>query len=456
MMKYNNILQSQKDFFDTNSTKDISFRIEQLKHLKTVLKNNEDRLFKAIYEDLGKSEFECILTELAPIESEINYSIKKIKKWTKKRKFKTDIPNLPAKSYVMPEPLGCTLVISAWNYPYHLSLLPVIAAITAGNTAILKPSEISPKTSALMAELINSEFPKEFLYVVEGGVKETTELINLKFDKIFYTGNGKVGKIIAIAAANNLCPITLELGGKSPVFIDASCDIKMSAQRLVWAKFLNAGQTCIAPDYVIIDKTIEKEFLEELKNNIEKYYKSDSDISENYTRIINERHFDRIDNIIDRNKIFVGGKTNKDNLFISPTILHNIDWKDKIMQDEIFGPILPVITYENINDAIKEVKKKDKALSLYIFSKNKIIIDKILNEVSFGGGCINDAIMQLSNNKLPFGGVGGSGIGRYHGIHGFNEFSNLKSIVHKSFLFETSLKYFPYNKKKLSILKKLI
>jgi aldehyde dehydrogenase (NAD+) len=455
-MKYNNILQSQKDFFDTNSTKDISFRIEQLKHLKTVLKNNEDRLFKAIYEDLGKSEFECILTELAPIESEINYSIKKIKKWTKKRKFRTDIPNLPAKSYVMPEPLGCTLVISAWNYPYHLSLLPVIAAITAGNTAILKPSEISPKTSALMAELINSEFPKEFLYVVEGGVKETTELINLKFDKIFYTGNGKVGKIIAIAAANNLCPITLELGGKSPVFIDASCDIKMSAQRLVWAKFLNAGQTCIAPDYVIIDKTIEKEFLEELKNNIEKYYKSDSDISENYTRIINERHFDRIDNIIDRNKIFVGGKTNKDNLFISPTILHNIDWKDKIMQDEIFGPILPVITYENINDAIKEVKKKDKALSLYIFSKNKIIIDKILNEVSFGGGCINDAIMQLSNNKLPFGGVGGSGIGRYHGIHGFNEFSNLKSIVHKSFLFETSLKYFPYNKKKLSILKKLI
>lgn len=455
-MKYNNILQSQKDFFDTNSTKDISFRIEQLKHLKTVLKNNEDRLFKAIYEDLGKSEFECILTELAPIESEINYSIKKIKKWTKKRKFRTDIPNLPAKSYVMPEPLGCTLVISAWNYPYHLSLLPVIAAITAGNTAILKPSEISPRTSALMAELINSEFPKEFLYVVEGGVKETTELINLKFDKIFYTGNGKVGKIIAIAAANNLCPITLELGGKSPVFIDASCDIKISAQRLVWAKFLNAGQTCIAPDYVIIDKTIEKEFLEELKNNIEKYYKSDSDISENYTRIINERHFDRIDNIIDRNKIFVGGKTNKDNLFISPTILHNIDWKDKIMQDEIFGPILPVITYENINDAIKEVKKKDKALSLYIFSKNKIIIDKILNEVSFGGGCINDAIMQLSNNKLPFGGVGGSGIGRYHGIHGFNEFSNLKSIVHKSFLFETSLKYFPYNKKKLSILKKLI
>ncbi|MGB5989768.1 MAG: aldehyde dehydrogenase family protein [Marinifilaceae bacterium] len=456
MMKYNNILQSQKDFFDTNSTKDISFRIEQLKHLKTVLKNNEDRLFKAIYEDLGKSEFECILTELAPIESEINYSIKKIKKWTKKRKFRTDIPNLPAKSYVMPEPLGCTLVISAWNYPYHLSLLPVIAAITAGNTAILKPSEISPRTSALMAELINSEFPKEFLYVVEGGVKETTELINLKFDKIFYTGNGKVGKIIAIAAANNLCPITLELGGKSPVFIDASCDIKMSAQRLVWAKFLNAGQTCIAPDYVIIDKMIEKEFLEELKNNIEKYYKSDSDISENYTRIINERHFDRIDNIIDRNKIFVGGKTNKDNLFISPTILHNIDWKDKIMQDEIFGPILPVITYENINDAIKEVKKKDKALSLYIFSKNKIIIDKILNEVSFGGGCINDAIMQLSNNKLPFGGVGESGIGRYHGIHGFNEFSNLKSIVHKSFLFETSLKYFPYNKKKLSILKKLI
>lgn len=456
MLDYKKLLESQKKFFNTNATKDISFRIKQLKHLKTILRKNEKELFEAIYTDLGKSAFECALTELYPIESEINKTIKHIKKWARKRKVRTDIANFPAKSYIIPEPLGCSLVISAWNYPYHLSLLPAIAAIAAGNTVILKPSELSPKTSAIIAKLINHEFSEKFFYVAEGGVEETTELIHLKFDKIFYTGNSTVGRIVALAAANNLCPITLELGGKSPVFIDDSCNIKMSAQRLVWAKFLNAGQTCIAPDYVIINEKIEKEFLEELKKNIDKYYKLNLDINENYTKIINERHFNRITNLIKEKEIFYGGKTNKKNLFISPTIIKDVDWHDNIMQEEIFGPILPIITYKEIDEAIKNVKKKDKPLSLYIFSKDKEIIKKILNEISFGGGCINDAVMQLSNNKLPFGGVGKSGIGKYHGVYGFNEFSNLKSIVHKKFLFEPSLKYFPYNNKKLSILKKII
>jgi aldehyde dehydrogenase (NAD+) len=455
-MEYNNILKAQKGFFDTNTTKDMKFRINQLKHLKTILINNENILFEAIYKDLGKSEAETILTELLPIYAEIDTAIKKVKKWNKRERVKTNLANFPASSYIIKEPLGCCLVISTWNYPYNLSLIPAIAAIAAGNTVILKPSELSPNTSNIMAKIINKEFPKNFFFVIEGGVEETTELISLKFNKIFYTGSSNVGKIIARAAANNLTPITLELGGKSPAIIDASCDIKISAQRLIWAKFLNAGQTCVAPDYLLIDKKIEIEFLDEIKKNINKYYKSYSSSVENYTRIINERHFDRIVNLIDKDKIFIGGTYSKEDLFISPTILRNIKWDDDIMQEEIFGPLLPIISYNSIDEVIKEIKKKDKPLALYIFSKNKQIVNKVIKEISFGGGCVNDSLMHISNDNLPFGGIGNSGMGRYHGEYGFKEFSNLKSILHKSFLFESSLKYFPYRKKNFNIMKKLL
>lgn len=455
-MQYSDILQSQKDFFASNNTKDIHFRIKQLKHFKSVLIKNEKKLYIALKYDLGKSEFETYETELLTVYRELDSAIKGLKKWSAKKRIKTNIANFPAKSYLIPEPLGCSLIISAWNYPYQISFVPSISAIAAGNTVILKPSELAPATSNLIAEIINNEFPQNYFHVIEGSVKETSQLLSLRFDKIFFTGNNKVGKIVYQAAAKNLTPVTLELGGKSPAFILDDKHIEMATQRLVWAKFLNAGQTCVAPDYVLIDKKLEIPFLAALKKNINKYYRLNTADSDNYTRIINERHFDRVESLIDRNKIFLGGNTNRDKLFISPTVLRNIDFNHPIMQDEIFGPILPIITYENLSDAIKKVKEKEKPLALYIFSTNKNKINTIINELSFGGACINDAIMQLSNKYLPFGGVGHSGMGRYYGEYGFKDFSNFKSIMHKSYLFEPNIKYFPYTAKKLKYIKKFL
>jgi len=455
-MEYYDILQSQKDYFSTNNTKDINFRIKNLKHLKAIIIKNEKKLYNAIYEDIGKSEFETYETELSTIYRELDTAIKKLKKWSSKKKVKTNIVNFPAKSYIIAEPLGCSLIISAWNYPYQLSLIPSISAIAAGNTVILKPSELAPKTSEIIAEIINNSFPKNYFHVIEGAVKETKDLLSLRYDKIFFTGSTEVGKLVHSAASQNLTPVTLELGGKSPAFILDSKKINITAQRIAWAKFLNAGQTCVAPDYIVIDKKIEIEFLEALKYNINKYYRLDSEKSDNYTRIINQRHFDRLSALIDKKHIFIGGNTDKENLYISPTVLRNIDFSHQIMKDEIFGPILPIITFNNLDDAIKDVKSIEKPLSLYIFSNNNEKTNKIINELSFGGCCINDAVMQLSNKNLPFGGVGHSGMGRYYGEYGFKDFSNFKSILHKSTLFEPSIKYLPYTKRKLNIIKRIL
>lgn len=447
------ILQKQQDFFNSNKTKDVSFRIEQLKLFKKVLKENEDSLYKAIYQDFGKSEFETYASELSLIYHELNSFIKNIKKWSKPTKVSTGFVNFPAKSYIIPEPLGVTLVIGAWNYPYQISLIPALTALAAGNTVILKPSELPANTSKIMAKIINDNFPSEFFCVIEGGVKETTDLLEHRFDKIFFTGSVPVGKIIYQAAAKHLTPVTLELGGKSPTFVFGDVDIKMTVKRIVWAKFLNAGQTCIAPDYILVEKAIEKSFLEEMKREIEEHYKNNEDIDDNYTRIINSNNYDRLSKLIDPDKIYCGGNTNKDNRFISPTILQNISFDDEIMKDEIFGPILPVISFSNLDETIKMVKDRPKPLSCYIYSKNKKTIDKLLKEISFGGGAINDSLMHITNDNLPFGGVGHSGIGSYHGKYGFNAFSHYKSILDKPFWLETPLKYSPYSIKKLKMLK---
>lgn len=447
------ILQKQQDFFNSNKTKDVSFRIEQLKLFKKVLKENEDSLYKAIYQDFGKSEFETYASELSLIYHELNSFIKNIKKWSRPTKVSTGFVNFPAKSYIIPEPLGVTLVIGAWNYPYQISLIPALTALAAGNTVILKPSELPANTSKIMAKIINDNFPSEFFCVIEGGVKETTDLLEHRFDKIFFTGSVPVGKIIYQAAAKHLTPVTLELGGKSPTFVFGDVDIKMTVKRIVWAKFLNAGQTCIAPDYILVEKAIEKSFLEEMKREIEEHYKNNEDIDDNYTRIINTNNYDRLSKLIDPDKIYCGGNTNKDNRFISPTILQNISFDDEIMKDEIFGPILPVISFSNLDETIKMVKDRPKPLSCYIYSKNKKTIDKLLKEISFGGGAINDSLMHITNDNLPFGGVGHSGIGSYHGKYGFNAFSHYKSILDKPFWLETPLKYSPYSIKKLKMLK---
>ena len=453
-MNYQSIIEQQRIFFNTNTTKDISFRIQQLKHLKDILKKNETQLYQSIYTDFKKSEFETYTTELSIIYHEIDLAIAKTKKWAKKKKVSTGLANLPGTSYIIPEPYGTVLVIGAWNYPYQLSLCPAIAAIAAGCTVVLKPSEIASHTSTTIATLINQSFDPCFFKVIEGGIKETTNILNIKFDKIFFTGSVAIGKIIYQSAAKHLTPVTLELGGKSPAIITEGIDIDMAAKRLVWSKFLNAGQTCIAPDYVLVASTIQDQFLTAIKKHIKN---ANYDVSNhNYTQIINDKNFNRLYHLIDPDKIYYGGDNNPKERIIYPTVLKNVMFSDKVMQEEIFGPILPVLTFENIEEVIKKVTSLPKPLSCYIFTKNKTIKNKILKEISFGGGAVNDAVMHFVEQSLPFGGVGDSGIGNYHGKYGFETFSHYKGILQKSFWIEPDLKYPPYSPSKSKWLKWLI
>lgn len=452
-MEITEVFAQQQNYFDTNKTKSVDFRIQQLKKLKKLLKENEGLLNKAIFEDFGKSSFETYITELATIYHEINLAIKHLKSWSKPKRVISNLANFPSRSYVFPEPLGNTLIIGAWNYPYQLSLVPVVASLAAGNTVILKPSELPQQTSAIMAKLINENFPSNYFRVIEGGIKESSVLLEQKFDKIFFTGSTAVGKIVYQAAAKHLTPVTLELGGKSPTFILKDCNIKLTAQRIVWAKFLNAGQTCVAPDYILVDKSIEDKILKALKKEIKKYHNKEISDKSNYLKIINSSHFDRLHQLIDQDKVYHGGQSDLENRTIEPTILHNINFEDKIMEDEIFGPILPVISFSNLEEVIHKVKKRPKPLACYIYSSSKKSALKLIQEISFGGGAINDSIMQLSNSRLPFGGVGSSGMGSYHGKTGFDTFSHFKSILKKSNLIELPIKYPPYSKFKLKLLK---
>ena len=344
-----------------------------------------------------------------------------------------------------------SLVIGAWNYPYQLSLCPTIAAIAAGNTVVLKPSELSAETSRIISKLINENFESNFFKVVEGGIEETTNLLAQKFDKIFFTGSTTVGKIVYRAAAKNLTPVTLELGGKSPAILDEKCNLKTSAKRLVWAKFINSGQTCIAPDYVFVHKSIKEQFLKQVSIEIKKskYAVENS----NYVQIINKRNMERLINFIDKDKVYLGGDFDMENKYISPTVMVDVDFDDAVMQEEIFGPIMPVLEYENIEDVILKIKEKPKPLACYVFTNSKKNKWKILNEISFGGGAVNDAVMHISNSRLPFGGVGDSGTGSYHGEFGFKTFSHFKSVLEKPTWIEPNLKYYPLTDLKLKLIK---
>ena len=452
-MDIQKIINQQNSYFNSNSTKDVALRINTLKKLKNVLKENEQELYTAIYTDFKKSKFETYISEIALIYNELNDAIKNLKRWSNQKKVRTNLANFPAKSYIIPEPLGTVLVISAWNYPYQIALIPVISAIAAGNTVVLKPSEIPNNTSSILAKIINNNFDANHFTVVEGSVETTKELLQQKWDKIFFTGSTNVGRIVYKAAAENLTPVTLELGGKSPTFIFKDCDIKLTAKRIVWAKFLNAGQICIAPDYLLVEKEIEKQLLAALKSEIEIAYPINNTINENYVQIINDAHFERLSNLIPKEKIYFGGEKNASERIILPTILQNISFEDPIMKDEIFGPLLPVISFENLDKVIEKVKEREKPLALYVYSKNKKIIRKILHEISFGGGAVNESLVHLSNPNLPFGGVGASGIGNYHSKAGFDTFTHYKSILHKSFLIEPNLKYTPFTKWKRQIIK---
>ena len=391
------IVSKQRTFFNSQKTKELSFRLQQLKTLEKVLKLNEKLLLEAIYKDFKKSSFETYATELALVYQEIAHAKKYLSAWARPKRVATNWVNFPAKSYIIPEPLGVCLVIGAWNYPYNLSFSPVVAAIAAGNTVILKPSEIPSETSRVMHQLISEHFDEAFFAVVEGGVAETTELLKQKFDKIFFTGSTPVGKIIYKAAAEQLTPVTLELGGKSPAFVTASANITMTAKRLVWGKFLNAGQTCIATDYVMVDKAVEAKFLEACKREIEKAnYAFENN---NYVQIINDKNFERLASLINTDKVYYGGNTDASQRYIQPTILHNVGFEDPVMQDEIFGPILPVIRYSNLSEAIQKVQQLPKPLSCYVFTTKASERKQILNTLSFGGGAVNDTVMHITNSN---------------------------------------------------------
>ncbi|AZI68871.1 aldehyde dehydrogenase [Cloacibacterium normanense] len=453
-MNYADILQQQKTFFNSQATKDLDFRKAQLQKLKKVVKSNEKLLYDAIYQDFGKSEFETFGTEISFIYKDIDYYLKNLKSFAKPKNVLTNIVNQLGSSKIVFEPLGNCLVIGAWNYPYQLTLTPVIAAIAAGNTCMIKPSELPENTMKAMAKLINENFDAQFLYVVEGSVEETTAILKLRFDKIFFTGSPRVGKIVYKAAAEHLTPVTLELGGKSPAFVTEKADLNIAARRIVWGKFINAGQTCVAPDYLYVAENIKAKFLKVLIEEIKK--RNYTDNVDHYCKIINERNFDRLEKMIDREKVVFGGETIREKRYISPTVLDHVTWDDAVMQEEIFGPILPILTYKNLETAMQTVVEGEKPLSAYLFSNDAKEQELFTEKLSFGGGCINDTLMHLSNDRLPFGGVGNSGIGHYHGKFGFIAFSHQKAILKKSNYLEPELKYPPYSDAKLNILKKLL
>ncbi|MDY0930356.1 aldehyde dehydrogenase [Chryseobacterium sp. CFBP8996] len=453
-MEIQEVVSQQKAFFKTQQTKNIRFRKMYLEKLRDVILQNENLLYEAIYKDFGKSKFDTFTTEISFILNDIKYYLKNLKSLSKPKKVRTNLANQFGKSRIHSEPLGNILVIGAWNYPYQLSLSPIVAALAAGNCCILKPSEIAENTMKVMAKIINENFPPEYLYAYEGGIDETTELLKLKFDKIFFTGSTKVGKIVYKAAAENLTPVTLELGGKSPAIITKDANLEVAAKRIVWGKFLNAGQTCVAPDYLLVEKSVQEQFLEMLRKYIREFkYEINS---EQYTKIINQKNFQRLIKLIDKDKIYFGGNSDEQKRYIEPTILTNINWKDEIMQEEIFGPILPVISFTNLNLILNEILEHDKPLAAYLFTNTTEEKESFTNKISFGGGCINDVIMHLGNENLPFGGVGNSGIGNYHGKFGFETFSHQKAVLQRATWGEPDIKYPPYSEKKLGWIKRFM
>lgn len=453
-MNYQEILQNQKSFFLSQHTKSLHFRKEQLRKLKQLIQEHEALLYEAIYKDFKKSEFETYGTELSFLYKDIDYYLKNLDALAKPQSIATNWVNLPAKSSIVYEPLGNTLVIGAWNYPYQLSLAPAIAAIAAGNTCIIKPSELPENTMKAMAKVINENFDPAYLFVAEGGVEETTELLTLRFDKIFFTGSPRVGKIVYKAAAEHLTPVTLELGGKSPAIITPEADLETAAKRIVWGKFINAGQTCVAPDYLYVHEEVKQKFIVLLKEELKK--RAYAPQAEHYCQIINDRNFERLQKMIDPQKVVYGGETDPENRYIAPTLMDQVTWEDAVMQEEIFGPILPILGYTRLEETLSLIRHEEKPLSAYLFSNSSEEQKLFTEQLSFGGGCINDTLMHLSNDRLPFGGVGNSGIGNYHGKYGFEAFSHAKALLKKPNYLEPELKYPPYTDFKKKVMKKLL
>ncbi len=449
-------IASQRKYFLAGHTRPISERKKNLRKLHDLLLKNESMLTEAIYKDFKKPALVTVENELSLPYGEINSAIRNLKRWSRSRWQLTNLSNFPARTRTNPVPYGVTLVIGPWNYPFMLSLVPLISALAAGNTVILKPSEVTSYSSAVMAELINSNFPKELIHVVEGGVEETTELLKQKFDKIFFTGSTHVGRIVMRAAAEQLTPVTLELGGKNPVIVMPDCNLKRTAQRIAWGKLHNNGQACVSPDHLYVHESIKDKLIQEIGLQMDRITGSDPKGSPLMPRMVNERNFDRVMALIDPEKVVVGGASDRSECYIEPTIMDGVSPGDQVMKEEIFGPLLPVLTYSNLEDLVESLKLQESPLVLYIFTRKRRLAEKIMKEVASGGGMINDVVMHFINMNAPFGGVGASGMGSYHGKAGFNDFSHHKTIMVKPMWFELFLKYPPHRKFYLRIYRSVV
>ncbi len=450
------LVNKQRNFFNTGKTKDIEFRIEQLKKLRQVISDNQELIMEALKKDLNKSRMEAYGTEVGFLLADIKHTLKTIRSLAKPRKVKTPLFHQLGSSWIQPEPYGVTYVVAPWNYPFQLAIAPAIGALAAGNTCIIRPSRMSENTARVMEKLINSNFDESYLKVVLSDIRQSNELLEQKFDYIFFTGSPDVGRQIYAAASKHLTPVTLELGGKSPCFVDETFNTNWGIKRIVWGKFTNTGQTCVAPDYVLVDKKVKQKFVDLFIKTTKEFFGEDPQKSPDLGRIINEKHFVRLTKLLEKGNILMGGKTDINDLYIAPTLIDGVTADDPVMQGEIFGPILPIIEYEKLDDAIRFVNSRNKPLALYIFSEDKMYQERILNETSSGNASINECLMHVGQFELPFGGVGESGMGAYHGDVSFETFSHMKGILKKSTLSDFKQRFPPYTESGTKLIRKLI
>lgn len=440
------LIRKQREYFYTNATLDVNFRINSLKKIQTAIQTHQEQINAALKADLGKSSFESYMCESGLVLNEITYMLKHIRSLAKEKTVPTPLAQFHSRSYMKPSPYGVVLIMSPWNYPFLLTFDPLVEALAAGNTVVLKPSAYSPATSRIICEIVRECFPEQYVAVVTGGREENACLLQEHFDYIFFTGSQSVGKEVMRQASAHLTPVTLELGGKSPCIVDKSANLKLAAKRIVFGKYLNCGQTCVAPDYVFCHQDIKDDLLKQIQKQIRKQFGKSPLDNKNYGKIINEKHFSRILNLIDSSKVVTGGNIRQETLQIEPTVMDHVTFEDAVMQEEIFGPVMPLLTFTSMDEVIHKVNSMAHPLALYIFAQDKAVINKVTSECGFGGGCVNDVIIHLATSEMPFGGFGESGMGSYHGKNGFETFSHYKSIVDKKTWIDLPMRYQPYRK----------
>lgn len=449
-------LAAQRSYFASGQTRPLDFRLGQLQALQQSIQRYETRILEALKQDLGKPTFEAYAAEVGFVLDDIRFTLKHLPEWMAIEEVKTPLVHQPGSSHLIYEPYGLCLIMAPWNYPFQLLVAPLIGALAAGNCAVLKPSELAPATSALMAELVQKTFDPHYVSLYEGALEMNQALLSERFDHIFFTGSTRVGKIVMQQAAEHLTPVVLELGGKSPCIVDRGVPLDITARRIVWGKFMNAGQTCVAPDYVLVPPEMKVELIQAMEQALKDFYGLEPKASPDYARIINAAHFERLTALMPAEQVIVGGQTDATQRYIAPTILSPVNWDDPVMQDEIFGPLLPVLTYRSLQEALEQIRQRPRPLALYLFSENRAHHELVMGGLSFGGGCINDTIVHLATPYLPFGGIGGSGMGAYHGRYSFETFSHRKAIMKRPLKMDLPLRYPPYNGWKEKVLRQVM